>query len=450
MGHLNSSSLPDPKARTGEPRARSRWWIWVLAAMGVFGGIWYFHGGHTETQALNSGAAGANTYPAGGFAGGDAPAVPVVVTTAERGDLPVYFDGLGTATAYNTVTVRSRVDGAIVKVNFTEGQFVHEGDALVEIDPRPYQVALEQAQGQLAKDEAQLKDVQTDLERYNLLFKEGVIPKQQVDTQTALVGQSKGSIQADQAAIDSAKLNITYSHITAPISGRVGLRLVDIGNIVHATDLTGLVVITQLQPISVIFTLPQDQLPQVMSKLRSGPQLSVEAWDRDDTTKIASGKLATVDNQIDVTTGTYKLKATFSNDNNILFPNQFVNVHLLVDTKHNVTIVPVAAIQRGPQGTYVYTAGPGNAAKIQAVTISQTTGNLVGLSAGINPGENVVIDGQDKLQDGTKINPTQTPMPAPTAAVAAPHASSPAASRPTALGNTPSQAAGKTSGATPR
>ena len=450
MGHLNSSSLPDPKARTGEPRARSRWWIWVLAAMGVFGGIWYFHGGHTETQALNSGAAGANTYPAGGFAGGDAPAVPVVVTTAERGDLPVYFDGLGTATAYNTVTVRSRVDGAIVKVNFTEGQFVHEGDALVEIDPRPYQVALEQAQGQLAKDEAQLKDVQTDLERYNLLFKEGVIPKQQVDTQTALVGQSKGSIQADQAAIDSAKLNITYSHITAPISGRVGLRLVDIGNIVHATDLTGLVVITQLQPISVIFTLPQDQLPQVMSKLRSGPQLSVEAWDRDDTTKIASGKLATVDNQIDVTTGTYKLKATFSNDNNILFPNQFVNVHLLVDTKHNVTIVPVAAIQRGPQGTYVYTAGPGNAAKIQAVTISQTTGNLVGLSAGVNPGENVVIDGQDKLQDGTKINPTQTPMPAPTAAVAAPHASSPAASRPTALGNTPSQAAGKTSGATPR
>ena len=450
MGHLNSSGLPDPKAHSGEPRARGRWWIWVLAATVVLGGIWYFHGGHTETQALNSGAAGANSYPAGGFGGGDAPAVPVVVTTAQRGDLPVYFDGLGTATAYNTVTVRSRVDGAIVKVNFTEGQFVHEGDALVEIDPRPYQVALEQAQGQLAKDEAQLKDVQTDLERYNLLFKEGVIPKQQVDTQTALVGQSKGSIQADQAAIDSAKLNITYSHIIAPISGRVGLRLVDIGNIVHATDLTGLVVITQLQPISVIFTLPQDQLPQVMSKLRSGPQLSVEAWDRDDTTKIASGKLATVDNQIDVTTGTYKLKATFSNDNNILFPNQFVNVHLLVDTKHNVTIVPVAAIQRGPQGTYVYTAGQGNAAKIQAVTISQTTGNLVGLSAGVNPGENVVIDGQDKLQDGTKINPSQAPMPAPAAPAAAPNANSPAASRPTALGHTPNQASGKTSGATPR
>ena len=451
MGHLTSSGLPEPPARSesGGPPRRGRAWIWVLAAIIVAGGIWYFRAGRTETQALNNGASGAGNYPAGGFgAGGEAPVVPVVVTTAQRGDLPVYFDGLGTATAYNTVTVRSRVDGAIVKVNFTEGQFVHEGDALVEIDPRPYQVALEQAQGQLAKDEAQLKDVQTDLERYNLLFKEGVIPKQQVDTQTALVGQSKGSIQADQAAIDSAKLNITYSHIIAPISGRVGLRLVDIGNIVHATDLTGLVVITQLQPISVIFTLPQDQLPQVMAKLRAGPQLSVEAWDRDDTTKIASGKLATVDNQIDVTTGTYKLKATFSNDNNILFPNQFVNVHLLVDTKHNVTIVPVAAIQRGPQGTYVYTAGPGNAAKVQAVTISQTTGSLVGLSAGVNPGESVVIDGQDKLQDGTKINPTQAPMPPLTAAFTAPNANAPAAARPAAPGNTPIQASGKTSGKT--
>ena len=454
MGHLNSSGLPDPKARneSGEPRTRSRWWIWALMIVVVLGGIWSYRGNHAETQAQNNGAGGAGSYPAGSFGpGGDAPAVPVVVTTAQRGDLPVYFNGLGTVTAFNTVTVRSRVDGAIVKVNFTEGQFVHEGDALVEIDPRPYQVAFEQAQGQLAKDEAQLKDVQTDLERYNLLYKEGVIPKQQVDTQTALVGQSKGSIQADQAAIDSAKLNITYSHIIAPIGGRVGLRLVDIGNIVHATDLTGLVVITQLQPISVIFTLPQDQLPQVMSKLRSGPQLSVEAWDRDDATKIANGKLATVDNQIDVTTGTYKLKAIFSNDTNILFPNQFVNVHLLVDTKHNVTIVPVAAIQRGPQGTYVYIAGPGDAAKIQAVTISQTTGNLVGLAAGVNPGESVVIDGQDKLQDGTKINPTQAPMPVPAAASAAPNTNSAPPSRSAATpGDRSGHGPGHPSGAAPQ
>jgi multidrug efflux system membrane fusion protein len=408
--------------------------MWVIAAVLVVGLIWYYRGAQAKTQAQNAGAPG---VPASGMPGDPSafgnPVVPVVVTTAQRGDLPVYLDGLGTVTAYNTVTVRSRVDGAIVKVNFTEGQFVHEGDALVEIDPRPYQVALEQAQGQLAKDQAQLKDVQVDLDRYQKLFKEGVIPQQQVDTQEASVGQSHGSIQADQAAIDSAKLNITYSHITAPISGRVGLRLVDVGNIVHAADITGLVVITQLQPISVIFTLPQDQLPQVMAKLHGSTQLSVEAWDRDDTNKITSGKLATIDNQIDVTTGTYKLKAVFGNENNMLFPNQFVNVHLLVDTKHNITLVPVAAIQRGPQGTYVYTAGPDNLAKIQPVTVAQTTGNLVGLSSGVSAGTNVVIDGQDKLQDGTQVNPTVAPMPTVVAAVNAPNAAAPRAASPSAV-----------------
>jgi membrane fusion protein, multidrug efflux system len=334
-------------------------------------------------------------------------------------------------------------------VNFTEGQFVHEGDALVEIDPRPYQVALEQAEGQLAKDQAQLKDVQVDLDRYKLLFKEGVIPKQQLDTQEASVGQSQGSIKADQAAIDSAKLNIVYSHITAPISGRVGLRLVDVGNIVHATDTTGLLVITQLQPIAVIFTLPQDQLPQVMAKLHSGPQLTVEAWDRDDTSRIANGKLATIDNQIDVTTGTYKLKAIFSNENDILFPNQFVNIHLLVDTKHNLTLMPVAAIQRGPQGTYVYVAATGNVAKIAPVTVVQTTGNTVGLSAGgVNPGDSVVIDGQDKLQDGTKIIPSQAPAPAATSAGNPPAANSPATTHASAQPNGGNS--GKASGASPK
>jgi len=421
MGHMNSTDLRGPEVRRAPTdHAKNHWWMWVIAAVLLAGGIWYYRGAQ-KTQALNAGAPGAPTNGMPGAFGN--PVVPVVVSTAQRGDLPVYFDGLGTVTAYNTVTVRSRVDGAIVRVNFTEGQFVHEGDALVEIDPRPYQVALEQAQGQLAKDQAQLKDVQIDLERYKLLFKEGVIPQQQLDTQEASVGQSHGSIQADQAAIDSAKLNITYSHITAPISGRVGLRLVDVGNIVHATDTTGLVVITQLQPISVIFTLPQDQLPLVMSKLHGEAQLSVEAWDRDDTSKIISGKLATIDNQIDVTTGTYKLKAVFGNENNALFPNQFVNVHLLVDTKHNITMVPVAAIQRGPQGTYVYTAGADNVAKIQSVVVAQTTGNLVGLSSGVAAGTNVVIDGQDKLQDGTQISPTVAPMPTVAAAVNAPSAS---------------------------
>jgi multidrug efflux system membrane fusion protein len=332
--------------------------------------------------------------------------VPVVVAAAQRGDLPVYFNGLGTVTAFNTVTARSRVDGQIVNVAFKEGQFVHEGDLLVQIDPRPFQVQLEQAEGQLAKDQAQRKDADVNLERYKLLFKEGVIPQQQLDTQAALVGQFDGAITSDQSQIDNAKLQLTYCRITAPISGRVGLRLIDPGNIVHATDVSGLVVITQLQPIAVLFSLPQDELPQVSAKLRAGVQLSVDAFDRDDTQKIATGKLLTIDNQIDPTTGTYKLKSVFNNSDNALFPNQFVNMHLLVDTKHNLTIVPAAAIQRGPQGTYVYAVGSDNTVKIRTVAIAQTTGNRIGVSDGLNAGDLVVIDGQDKLQDGSKVNPT--------------------------------------------
>jgi multidrug efflux system membrane fusion protein len=407
MSHLKTTALPetyaDP-ARSGRtPEAKSRWWLWLIVLAIVVGaGVWYFKSkGSTEAQS----PAGAPQGGKGGRPGQGMPgqAVPVVVATAQRGDLPVYFNGLGTVTAFNTVTVRSRVDGQIVKINFTEGQTVHQGDALVEIDPRPYQVQLEQAEGQLAKDQAQLRDVQVDYERFQLLFKEGVIPKQQVDTQQALVGQNLGAIKADQGAIDNAKLQIVYSHITAPITGRVGLRLVDMGNIVHAADTTGLLVITQLQPIAVIFALPQDQLSQVLSKLHSGTQLPVDAYDRDDVTKIATGKLLTIDNQIDTTTGTYKLKSEFSNEKNSLFPNQFVNVHLLVDTKHNVTIVPSTAIQRGPQGTYVYLAQRDNTVKIQPVTVALASGSSVGVSTGLQAGDNVVVDGQDKLQDGSKI-----------------------------------------------
>ena len=407
MGHLKTTALPetyaDP-ARSGRtPEAKSRWWLWLIVLAIVVGaGVWYFKSkGSTEAQ----GPAGAPQGGKGGRPGQGMPgqAVPVVVATAQRGDLPVYFNGLGTVTAFNTVTVRSRVDGQIVKINFTEGQTVHQGDALVEIDPRPYQVQLEQAEGQLAKDQAQLRDVQVDYERYQLLFKEGVIPKQQVDTQQAQVGQYQGAIRADQGTIDNAKLQIVYSHITAPITGRVGLRLVDMGNIVHAADTTGLLVITQLQPIAVIFALPQDQLSQVLSKLHSGTQLPVDAYDRDDVTRIATGKLLTIDNQIDTTTGTYKLKSEFSNEKNSLFPNQFVNVHLLVDTKHNVTIVPSTAIQRGPQGTYVYLAQRDNTVKIQPVTVALASGSSVGVSTGLQAGDNVVVDGQDKLQDGSKI-----------------------------------------------
>jgi multidrug efflux system membrane fusion protein len=413
MGQLKSINLPEPGARGVEgPRratpTKTRWWLWILILGVIAVGIWYFRSSRAASQAATSAAPGAPGKGKGAAGPGNF-AVPVIVATAQRGDLPVYFNGLGTVTAFNTVTVRSRVDGQLISIAFQEGQFVHAGEVLAQIDPRPFQVQLEQAMGQLAKDQAQRRDAEVNLERFKLLFKEGVIPQQQLDTQGALVGQFDGAIASDQAQINNAKLQLTYSHITAPISGRIGLRLVDVGNMVHATDTNGLLVITQLQPISVIFSLPQDQLPQVMTKLRSGTQLPVEAYDRDDTAKVATGKLQTIDNQIDVTTGTYKLKSIFSNEDNALFPNQFVNVHLLVDTKRDLTVVPAAAIQRGPQGTYVYAAGSDNTAKIRVVTIAQTTGNNVGLSAGLNAGDVVVIDGQDKLQDGTKINPSPAP-----------------------------------------
>lgn len=382
----------------GDQPSRAKGWLIVLLLAVVVGGVyWYFHS--RPAQANGVGAATSN-----GADNPDGP-VPVVVATAHRGDLPIYFNGLGTVTAFNTVTVRSRVDGQIVKINFTEGQYVKQGDALIEIDPRPYQVQLEQAEGQLAKDQAQLKDVQVDYDRYKLLLKEGVIPQQQLDTQAAQVGTYEGAIKADLATIDNAKLQITYSHITAPISGRVGLRLVDMGNIVHATDTNGLLVITQLQPISVLFSLPQDQLPQVLARMRSDKQLAVEAYDRDNTGKIATGKLLTIDNQIDTTTGTYKLKAVFDNRNNELFPNQFVNVHLLVDTKRNVVLVPTTAVLRGPQGTYVFGVNAKNAVAVKTVKVADTTGNVAGIASGLTDGDVVVVDGQDKLKDGSLVDP---------------------------------------------
>ena len=411
MGQLKSMDLPErgshatTDASAVKP-SKGLWWLWVLIIAGIVVGIWYFRGSRIPSEAADPSAPATSGRGRGGGGGMGNFVVPVVVAAAHRGDLPVYFNGLGTVTAFNTVTVRSRVDGQIVNVAFKEGQYVHEGDLLVQIDPRPFQVQLEQAEGQLAKDQAQRKDAEVNLERYRLLFKEGVIPQQQLDTQAALVGQFDGAITSDQSQIDNAKLQLTYCRITAPISGRVGLRLIDPGNIVHATDVSGLVVITQLQPIAVLFSLPQDELPQVNAKLRAGVQLNVDAFDRDDKQKIATGKLLTIDNQIDPTTGTYKLKSVFNNSDNALFPNQFVNVHLLVDTKHNLTIVPTAAIQRGPQGTYVYAVGSEKTVNIRPVTIAQTTGNQIGVSDGLNVGDLVVIDGQDKLQEGSKVTPT--------------------------------------------
>src|ERR1700719_2458062 len=450
MAHLKSMDLPEPVIKEPEeevtPRpAKSRWWIWLVVLGMVAAGTWYFRSARANTQAENSNA----NAPAGGGGHGQNgvpgfnPVVPVVVATAQHGDVPIYFTGLGTVTAFNTVTVHSRVDGQLVSVAFKEGQFVHQGDVLAQIDPRPFQVVLEQAEGALAKDQAQRKDAEANFERFKLLYAEGVIPKQQMDTQQAQVGQFDGAIKTDQAMIDSARLQLSFTHITAPISGRIGLRLVDAGNMVHASDAGGLLVITQLQPISVVFSLPQDQLPQVVAKLRAGGQLPVMAYDRDDTAKIASGTLASIANQIDTSTGTYQLKATFSNDNNILFPNQFVNVHLLVDTKRNLTVVPVTAIQRGPQGTYVYAVDRNNVAKIHTVTVAQSTNENAGLSSGLNPGDTVVIDGQDKLQDGSQVSPNfGTPRRAVTPN-AGDNPASPAPPNPTAQPAQPSRGASR-------
>ena len=420
MGHLKSMGLPELDTHTAD-RARTggqgRAWIWLVVAALAIGGFWYYRSSHSkDPQSSAAAPAGGPTAGRGGRGGANF-TVPVVVATATKGDLAVYLNGLGTVTPLNTVTVRSRVDGQLINVAFKEGQYVKAGDLLAEIDPRPFQVQLEQAEGQLAKDMAQRKDAEVNLERYKLLFQEGVIAKQQLDTQAASVGQFDGAIKTDQGQIDNARLQLSYSRITSPIGGRVGLRLVDPGNIVHSTDTNGLVIITQVQPIAVIFTLPQDQLPQVFDKIHKGAQMNVEAYDRDNTQKIASGKLLTIDNQIDTTTGTYKLKAVFNNEDNILFPNQFVNTHLLVDTRRNLSLVPLAAIQRGPQGTYVYVVGGGNAVKIQPVTVAQTTGGTVGISEGLQAGQLVVTDGQDKLQDGTKVIPNTAPTGSATSTV---------------------------------
>jgi membrane fusion protein, multidrug efflux system len=434
MASTDSVDVRDPRTPSSttsftpgsQGAAKGHWWVWVLLLVIVVGGYWYYKGRNSQADAAAAGGKG----PGGAAMGAPGSfVVPVVVATATKGDLPVFLNGLGNVAAFNTVTVRSRVDGQIVKINFVEGQNVTAGQALVEINPRPYQVQLEQAEGQLAKDQAQLKDVQVDYERFKLLFKEGVIPKQQLDTQQAQVGTFEGAIKGDNATIDNAKLQIMYSHITAPISGRIGLRLVDMGNMVHATDTNGLLVITQLQPIATLFSLPQDQLPQVMARMKKGAPITVEAYDRDNTTKLATGKLLTIDNQIDTTTGTYKLKAVFDNAKNELFPNQFVNVHLLVDTKKNVVLVPTTAILRGPQGTYVFAVGSDNKVKIHIVALAETNGNITGVSSGLTAGDVVVTDGQDKLQEGSKVEPRQSTAPAvPAGKSAAASANSPFAS----------------------
>lgn len=330
-------------------------------------------------------------------------AVPVSVTPAVQEDLPVYLVGLGSVTPMNAVSIKSRVDGQLVAVNFREGQEVRKDQLLALIDPRPFEVMLSQAQAAKFRDEALLRDAKLNYERFRSLLQEsGAVSQQQVDTQRALVDQYEGTVRNDQAQIDNARLQLTYSHITSPISGRVGLRLVDPGNIVHASDQNPMLVVTELQPITVIFTLPEDQLPTVAQHLRNG-QLITEAYSRDDSTKLATGKLLTIDNEIDQTTGTGRLKAVFDNKNDQLWPNQFVNIRLLLETRKNSIIVPAAAIQKGPQGTFTYVVKPDQTVEVRPVAIALTQGNLSAVGRGLNPGDVVVTDGQDKLQAGMKV-----------------------------------------------
>lgn len=392
---------------TAEKTSRS-WqrWVWVAVVFPLAAGVYFLWPKITGTSTSSTPTTSAGASPA---------AIPVVAARSRTGDIGVYFTGLGTVTPLNTVTVKSRVDGQLLTVQYKEGELVHQGDVLVEIDPRPYQVMLTQAQGQLAKDQAALANAKIDLDRYQKLFADQVISQQQIATQQALVGQDQGAVEADQGPVDSAKLNITYCHITAPITGRIGLRLVDPGNIVHASDVNGLLVITQIQPISVLFSIAEDQLQVVRQKMQSG-KLTVEVYDRDMTTRIAQGSLTTIDNQIDPTTGTLKLRATFDNQDNALFPNQFVNVRLLVEQKHGVTLIPAAAIQRNSDSAYVYVVKADSTVTVRMITVGTTEGGDSEITSGMSPGEVVVTTGVDKLVEGSKVNaqvPANSASPSP-------------------------------------
>ena len=384
------------------------WWVWLLIFALIGYGCYRLYAFENQKKLTMASKRGGALRPR---------STPVSAGVVHRGDIPVYLQGLGNVTAFNTVTVKTRVDGQLTGINFHEGQFVEKGQLLAEVDARPYQVALDQANGQMAqakgtleKDQAALRDAQANYQRYQELYKSQIIAKQQLDTQLATADQVRGSIAADQAtiesaqaAIDSAKLNLVYTKIASPLSGRIGLKLVDVGNMIHAADATGLAVITQLQPISVIFSIPEEELPPVLTKLRQNLKLPTQAYDRNQVKKLADGTLLTVDNQIDATTGTSRLKAIFPNTDYALFPNQFVNVRLSLDTKRNVVIVPSVAIQRGPTGTFVYLVNDDSTVSVRQVKLGLAEGGDVAIDDGLQPGDKVVTDGAEKLTEGMKV-----------------------------------------------
>ena len=389
-----------------------RIWLWGIAlclVAGAGGGYYYYsqkNGAPAAAEAPGKGGKGAKGGPGG--------VVPVVAAAATTADVGVVLDALGSVTPVSTVTVRSRVDGQLMKILFKEGQVVREGELLAEIDPRTYQVQLATAEAQSARDQALLKNSMIDLERYRTLFKQDSIAKQQLDTQESVVRQAEATVKIDQAAIDSARLQLTYCRITAPVAGRVGLRQVDLGNIVRAGDANGLVVITQLQPITVVFSIPEDSLPPVMKKLRAGEKLAANAFDRGGKTQLASGMLLTADNQIDPATGTVKLKAQFPNEDQSLFPSQFVNVKLMVDVKRGATVVPAAAVQRGTPGTFVYAVNAETkTVSVRKVQLGPSQGETVAVESGIEPGTLVVVDGADKLREGAAVELVVREAPPP-------------------------------------
>lgn len=404
---LEGAPQTHPPARKGAPGLpaapegdatggrRSYGWVGWLFVFGLAAAGWHFRAAWLPFVTPNK----ASNAPVKG----GARVIPVRTAVVERRDMDLYLNGLGTVTAFNTVTLRSRVDGQLIRVAFTEGQMVQEGDLLAEIDTRPFDAQLKQAEGQLAKDEASLKLAKQTLIRVQDLLKTKSIAPQQVDEQVAQVEQLEGTIDTDEALVANAQLQLTYCRIVSPITGRIGLRLVDQGNIVHANDPTGMAVITQLQPISLVFTVPQDEIPRVQKPMQEGKRLSVDAYDRNFRTRLATGTLAAIDNQVDATTGTVRLKAMFENKDAMLFPNQFVNARLHVETKLNAVIVPAAAVQRGPNTTFVYVVKSDDTVELRNVVTGPTEEAETAIETGLAPGETVVTDGIDKLQQGTKV-----------------------------------------------
>jgi multidrug efflux system membrane fusion protein len=387
-----AESAPPRKIK---PARRRRWWLWLLLVLLLAIGGYVLWSKITSAKAAAAAAKVAAKGP---------PPIPVVATKSRQGDIGVYYSGLGAVTPLATVTLRTRVDGQLMSIRYREGDTVQKGDLLVEIDDGPYQAALTQAEGLLIRDQAALENARIDLVRYQQLVQQKAAPEQQLATQQATVHQDEGVVKLDAGQIESAKVNLAYCKIAAPVTGRIGLRLVDPGNIVQTADTNGLLVITQMDPISAIFTISEDQLQVVLKKMAGGQTLEVDAYGRDGKTKLAQGSLTTLDNQIDPTTGTLKLRATFANPKGTLFPNQFVNARLLVQTKHGVTLVPTAAVQRNSQATYVYVVKADSTVTVRPITIGTTEGDDSEVTTGLTPGEVVIMTGVDKLQEGSKVN----------------------------------------------